>query len=84
MEVYKSIGSKGYLSMDDLGNRAAQRLKDSIATNPILYYGPYTGFVARNAGFMFAGRLLSNHSKEYPFGGHLSTFTFPGFRASSH
>lgn len=69
MEVYESMDEP--LSMEDIGNRAAERLADSIATNPKFYYGPYTGFVVRNAGYAFAGRLLSNHSEEYPRGGHL-------------
>mgnify|MGYP000881325384 CR=1 FL=1 len=75
MEVYDSFEGKEALTMEDIGNRAAKRLKDSIATNPEFYYGPYTGFVARNAGYVFSGRLLSNHSEEHPQGGHLSTST---------
>ena len=73
MEVYDSFEGKEALTMEDIGTRAAQRLEDSIATNPEFYYGPYTGFVARNAGYAFSGRLLSNHSDEYPRGGYLST-----------
>lgn len=77
MDVYDSIEKNGgSLTMEDLGNRAAERLEESIATNPEFYYGPYTGFVVRNAGYAFAGRLLSNHSRESPFGGNLgSCFT---------
>jgi len=29
-----------YLTMDDLGQRAADRFHESIATNPTFYYGP--------------------------------------------
>lgn len=72
MEVHDVIQEKGALTIEDIGNRAAERLDYSIATNPNFYYGPYTGFIARNAGYLFAGRLLSNHSVEYPLGGHLS------------
>ena len=72
MDVYDSIEKNGgALTMEDIGNRAAERLEESIATNPDFYYGPYTGFVVRNAGYAFAGRLLSNHSKEFPLGGNL-------------
>ena len=60
------------ISMEAIGKRAAERFDESIATNPYFYYGPYTGLVARNAGYAFAGRLLSNHSWEFP-GGQLST-----------
>ena len=56
------------ITMDAMGTRAAKRFADSIATNPMFYYGPYTGLIARNAGYAFAARLLSNHSAEYPDG----------------
>ncbi|KAF4120602.1 LOW QUALITY PROTEIN: Peroxidase, family 2 [Geosmithia morbida] len=67
------------LTMEDIGDRASRRLQDSISTNPYFYYGPYTGFVARNAGYLFSGRLLSNHSIEYPGGGHLTRDVFRSF-----
>lgn len=72
MDVYNSID--GALSMEDVGDRAAQRLDESIATNPLFYYGPYTGLIVRNAGFLFGARLLSNHSEEFPRGGHMGKF----------
>lgn len=75
MDVYNTID--GALSMEDLGDRAAQRLDESINTNPLFYYGPYTGLIVRNAGFLFGGRLLSNHSEEYPQGGMLGKFFSP-------
>ena len=65
----------GFITMDDLADRAVQRFHESIATNPTFYYGPYTGTIARNAGYAFMGRFLSNHTKEFPLGGHLCTFT---------
>jgi hypothetical protein len=77
MDVYNSID--GALSMEDIGDRAAQRLQESIATNPLFYYGPYTGLLVRNAGYAFTGRLLSNHSEEHPFGGHLDKEVFKSF-----
>ncbi|KAI0533778.1 Chloroperoxidase [Xylaria digitata] len=61
-----------FITMDDLADRAVERFHESIATNPTFYYGPYTGTIARNAGYAFMGRFLSNHTKEHPFGGHLS------------
>ncbi|KAI0814188.1 Chloroperoxidase [Xylaria sp. FL0064] len=62
----------GFITMDDLADRAVERFHESIATNPTFYYGPYTGTIARNAGYAFLGRFISNHTKEYPQGGHLS------------
>ncbi|KAI0973767.1 Chloroperoxidase [Xylaria arbuscula] len=61
-----------FITMDDLADWAVERFYDSIATNPTFYYGPYTGTIARNAGYAFMGRFLSNHTKDYPQGGHLS------------
>ncbi|KAG8158101.1 hypothetical protein KVR01_011862 [Diaporthe batatas] len=74
-------GAEGdVITMEDLGNRAAERFRESIAINPHFYYGPYTGLVARNAGFAFAGRILSNHSAEFP-GGQLTKDVFKSFFA---
>lgn len=70
LNIYNSIN--GALTMEDIGARAAARFEESIAINPYFYYGPYTGMVARNAGYAFVGRLLSNHSTEYPLGGNMS------------
>ncbi|KAM0140745.1 hypothetical protein ACHAP3_002423 [Botrytis cinerea] len=56
------------ITMEDIGKRAADRLEVSKATNPYFYYGPYTGMIARNAGYAFSGRLLSNHTPENPGG----------------
>ncbi|PQE20324.1 oxidase protein [Rutstroemia sp. NJR-2017a BBW] len=56
------------ITMQDIGKRAAERLAYSKTTNPYLYYGPYTGMIARNAGFAFSGRLLSNHTADHPDG----------------
>jgi len=71
LEAYNS--SEDYvLTMDDIGARAAKRFEESISINPNFYYGPYTGMIARNLGYAFTGRILSNHTMEYPFGGHLS------------
>lgn len=72
MDIYNSID--GAMSMENIGDRAAQRLQESIETNPLFYYGPYTGLIVRNAGFLFGARLLSNHSAEFPQGGHMGKF----------
>ncbi|KAG4028588.1 hypothetical protein MFRU_020g00310 [Monilinia fructicola] len=56
------------ITMQEIGKRAAERLEFSKATNPYFYYGPYTGMIARNAGYAFSGRLLSNHTIEHPEG----------------
>jgi hypothetical protein len=71
LEAYNS-SDDFVISMDDIGARAAKRFEESISSNPYFYYGPYTGMIARNSGYAFAGRILSNHTKEYPRGGHLS------------
>ncbi|KAK6863781.1 oxidase [Apiospora arundinis] len=60
------------ITLDDIAARAAQRFDEAIAINPYFYYGPYTGLVARNAGYIFSGRLLSNHSHENPTGVRLT------------
>lgn len=70
MDAYNSVEGDT-ITMNDIGARAAKRFEESIGNNPYFYYGPYTGLIARNAGYAFAGRLLSNHSDEYP-GGQLS------------
>jgi hypothetical protein len=67
LETYNAISSDAF-SFEDVAERAVKRLEDSISSNPNFYYGPYTGMIARNAGYMFAARLLSNHSAEYPQG----------------
>lgn len=72
-DIYDNID--GALSMDDIAKRAAERIDEAIAINPYFYYGPYTGMVARNAGYLFTGRVLSNHSTEYPLGGNMSSYS---------
>ncbi|KAI3393294.1 hypothetical protein diail_4476 [Diaporthe ilicicola] len=68
------------ITMEDIGNRAAERFQESISINPYFYYGPYTGLIARNAGYAFAGRILSNHSEEFPEG-QLTKDVFKSFFA---
>jgi hypothetical protein len=58
----------GVISMDVIAEQAARRWEYSIAHNPTFYYGPVTGMISRNAGILFLGRLLSNHTTEHPDG----------------
>lgn len=66
-ETYDAIGDGAY-SFEDFAIRAAARFDDSKATNPDFYYGPLTGMVVRNAAYLFASRLLSNHTPKHPEG----------------
>jgi hypothetical protein len=75
MDIYNAMDN-GVMNMEDIGDRAASRLEESIATNPQFYYGPYTGLIVRNAGFLFGARLLSNHTDEHPQGGFMDKETF--------
>ncbi|PKX96328.1 peroxidase family protein [Aspergillus novofumigatus IBT 16806] len=67
MEWY-NMSTDGTFSMDLMAERAKIRFEQSIQTNPEFYYGPVTGLIARNAGYMFPGRLFRNHSRENPEG----------------
>ncbi|CEN59243.1 hypothetical protein ASPCAL01695 [Aspergillus calidoustus] len=58
----------GTFSMDLMAERAAIRFEQTKASNPEFYYGPVTGFLARNAGYLFPARLFRNHSSELPEG----------------
>jgi hypothetical protein len=67
MEWYNT-STDGTFSMELMAERAKIRFEQSIQTNPEFYYGPVTGMIARNAGYMFPGRLFRNHSRENPEG----------------
>ncbi|KAH7180040.1 Chloroperoxidase [Fusarium flagelliforme] len=54
---------EGTYDFDTFAERAKIRFRETIATNPDFYYGPFTGMIARNAGYFFACRMLSNHTK---------------------
>ncbi|GAM43054.1 hypothetical protein TCE0_044r17560 [Talaromyces pinophilus] len=62
------MSTDGTFSMDLIAEFAKNRYEESVATNPNFYYGPFTGAIARNAGYIFAGRLFRNHSVENPDG----------------
>lgn len=67
MDAYNAIPEAG-ATFDDVAERASVRFDESKASNPNFYYGPLTGMIVRNAGYMFSTRLLSNHSIEHPEG----------------
>ncbi|KAF1933715.1 Cloroperoxidase [Didymella exigua CBS 183.55] len=67
-DIYGRADENGVISMDLLAEQAARRWQYSVSHNPNFYYGPVTGMISRNAGYMFLGRLLSNHTEEYPDG----------------
>lgn len=68
MEWYRmSDDPVGDYNMDLMALRAKNRFDESVAQNPNFYYGPITGLLARNAGFVFP-RLMGNHSSENPKG----------------
>ncbi|OJD18597.1 hypothetical protein AJ78_01368 [Emergomyces pasteurianus Ep9510] len=58
----------GDYNMDVMARRAADRFQESKFENPYFYYGPFTGLISRNAGYIFPGRLFRNHSRENPEG----------------
>lgn len=74
--LYDMSSGEGDYNFDLFATRAAIRFNESIATNPNFYYGPFTGMIARNAGFLFACRMFANHSSDNPTG-LLSEFLFP-------
>ncbi|KAJ5095070.1 hypothetical protein N7532_007361 [Penicillium argentinense] len=67
MEWY-NMSTDGTFDMDLMAKRAKIRFDQSVQTNPNFYYGPVTGLIARNAGYIFSGRLFRNHSHENPEG----------------
>lgn len=79
-DFYDRADKNGILSMDLLAEQATRRWKYSVANNPDFYYGPVTGMVSRNAGYLFLGRLLSNHTADHP-DGILTQETFRHFFA---
>jgi hypothetical protein len=58
-----SLDTVGNYDMTLLASRANTRFQESKAENPYFYYGPFTGMVARNAGYIFAGRMFANYSQ---------------------
>ncbi|KAF5260949.1 hypothetical protein FOXYS1_8378 [Fusarium oxysporum] len=60
--LYDMASEEGTYDFDAFAKRAKIRFHETVATNPNFYYGPFTGMIARNAGYFFACRLLSNHT----------------------
>ncbi|ODM14756.1 hypothetical protein SI65_09750 [Aspergillus cristatus] len=67
-EEFYAMSTDGTFDMDLMAERAKIRMDQTKATNPNFYYGPVTGLLARNAGYLFVGRIFRNHSEEHPEG----------------
>jgi len=63
-QLYDTVPADEDFSFDVLSKWSSIRWHDSVENNPYFYYGPFTGMLARNAGFFFVGRLFANHSTE--------------------
>lgn len=63
-QLYDTVPSEESFSFDVLSKWSAARFNESVQTNKYFYYGPFTGMIARNAGYFFVGRLFANHSEE--------------------
>ncbi|KAJ5726070.1 uncharacterized protein N7483_007427 [Penicillium malachiteum] len=66
--AWYNMSTNGTFDMDLMAKRAKIRFEESIQTNPNFYYGPVTGLIARNAGYLFAARMFRNHTHENPEG----------------
>jgi hypothetical protein len=62
-QLYDTVPASEDFSFDVLSKWSADRWHESVETNPYFYYGPFTGMIARNAGFFFVGRLFANHTE---------------------
>ncbi|KAE8376828.1 Cloroperoxidase [Aspergillus bertholletiae] len=67
MEWY-DMSTDGTFSMDLMAKRAKIRMDQTKQTNPEFYYGPVTGLISRNAGYLFPARLFRNYSQVNPEG----------------
>ncbi|KAI7223368.1 Cloroperoxidase [Hortaea werneckii] len=68
-ELYDTVQEpNGTFTFDVMASWASKRWHDSVQTNPYFYYGPFTGMIARNAGFAFITRLFANHTGGNPDG----------------
>jgi hypothetical protein len=66
--AWYNMSTDGTFDMNLMAKRAKLRFEETIQTNPNFYYGPVTGLIARNAGYIFPGRLFRNYSHEKPEG----------------
>ncbi|KAK6838809.1 hypothetical protein RU639_000907 [Aspergillus parasiticus] len=67
MEWY-NMSTDGTFSMDLMAKRAMIRMDQTKQSNPEFYYGPVTGLIARNAGYLFPARLSRIYSQVNPEG----------------
>lgn len=63
----------GVFDFGTIADFAKDRFHQTVAENPDFYYGPFTGMIARNAGYLFTARIFRNHSTSHPEG-QLSKF----------
>ncbi|KAK6216308.1 hypothetical protein LQW54_003699 [Pestalotiopsis sp. IQ-011] len=63
LEVYRWGGVDSPLTSDDVGDIAAARWQEAVATNPYFWYGPLTGYLPRTGGFALTARTMSNYSE---------------------
>lgn len=61
-QLYDTVPAKENFSFKVLADWSARRFNESVQTNPDFYFGPFTGMLARNAGYFFIGRLFANHT----------------------
>jgi hypothetical protein len=59
--LYDLVPAGETFTLDVMKDYAVMRFNESIGENPHFYYGPFTGAIARNAGFIFIARLLADH-----------------------
>lgn len=67
-EEWYSMSTDGTFNLNLMAELAKNRMEQTKQTNPNFYCGPVTGLLARNAGYIFPGRLLRNYSEEDPEG----------------
>ena len=67
-EEWYSMSTDGTFNLNLMAELAKNRMEQTKQTNPNFYCGPVTGLLARNAGYIFPGRLLRNYSEENPEG----------------
>lgn len=61
------LGPNGY-DMSVMNKFRSLRFNQSIATNPYMFNGPYTGLFGQTATFLFTYQMFKNHSAAYPDG----------------
>ncbi|KXL46167.1 MAG: hypothetical protein FE78DRAFT_538956 [Acidomyces sp. 'richmondensis'] len=66
--LYNTVPRGGNFDLNVLSAWGSKRFNDSVQTNPYFYYGPFTGMIARNAGYCFITRLFANYSSAHPDG----------------